>query len=157
MGESEREPSLADEKWARIAAECGDTCVWHRDGGGTCAEELPINPGLIAALDGWCAWYGCDCEDFMPPHARDPALRFDAGAHREVGLILARAVKAQLPDWTIVFGFSSNQAMVLTGGALLPLLPDAVADRQDAAPKTDDPNNAGAYGWLRRYAERDCP
>lgn len=109
------EPCLADEKWARIAAEYGDTCVWYRDGVGTSTEELPINPGLIAALDGWCAWYGCDCEDSIPPHARDPSLRFDAKAHREVGLILARAVKAQLPDWTIIFGWPANQIEVGDG------------------------------------------
>lgn len=109
------EPSLADGKWARIAAEHGGTCVWYQDGCGTCTEELPINPGLIAALDGWCAWHGNDCEDFMPPHARDPALRFDSEAHREVGLILARAVKAQLPDWTIVFGWPRNQIEITNG------------------------------------------
>ena len=100
-----REPSLADEKWARIAAEYGGTCVWYRNGVGTCTEELPINPGLIQALDGWCAWYDCDCEDGIPPASRDPALNFSESAHRSAGLVLATEVKRQLPDWTIVFGW----------------------------------------------------
>jgi len=104
-----REPRLADEKWARIAADYGGTCVWYRNGVGTCAEELPVNPGLIQALDGWCAWYGCDSEEEIPRHARNPELKFNPWAHRSAGIVLAREVKRQLPDWTIVFGWPFEQ------------------------------------------------
>jgi hypothetical protein len=95
---------LADEKWARIAAEYGGTCVWYQNGVGTGIDELPITPGLRDALQGWGNWYD-DCEDFMPKHLRDPALRFNDVLHREVGIALAKAVKEQLPDWTIMFGW----------------------------------------------------
>lgn len=104
-----REPCLADEKWARIAADHGGTCVWYRNGVGTCTDELPVDAGLIHALEGWCAWHNCDCEEEIPARARDPALRFSRAAHRSAGIVLACEVKRQLPDWTIVFGWLYEQ------------------------------------------------
>ncbi|MCJ8353227.1 hypothetical protein [Novacetimonas hansenii] len=98
------EPSLMDEKWVRIMGEYGCEGVWHRDGCATCADELPISEGLRAQLLSWAKRY--DDYDFPPEKDSPP---FDMAAFAQDGLEIARAIKAELPEWTVIY-FDESKA-----------------------------------------------
>jgi hypothetical protein len=91
------EGTLAADRWVRIMADyCADG-VWARDGCGGCADELPVDPALIARIRAWQEWYDTKAADFESPSP------FDVKAFAAEGLAIARAVKAALPDWTVMY------------------------------------------------------
>ncbi|BCI65835.1 hypothetical protein [Acetobacter aceti] len=98
------EPSLADEKWVRIMGEYGCDGVWHRDGCPAYADELPVSEGLRERLLAWAQRYD-DCD--FPPEENSPP--FDMEAFARDGLKIARAIKAELPDWTVIY-FDESKA-----------------------------------------------
>ncbi|RFD18455.1 hypothetical protein DY926_16605 [Komagataeibacter melaceti] len=98
------EPSLADEKWVRIMGEYDCEGVWHRDGCLTCADELPVSGRLRERLRAWAQRY--NNFDF-PPEENSPP--FDMETFARDGLEIARAIKAELPDWTVIY-FDESKA-----------------------------------------------
>jgi hypothetical protein len=87
---------FTEERWVRIMADYSADGVWHRDGCGDSADELPVGADLIARIRRWQAWYEQD-------DPRDPDARFDVEAFAAEGRAIAQAVKAALPDWTVVY------------------------------------------------------
>lgn len=92
---------FTDDKWVRIMCDfCADG-VWNRDGASISAEDVPISEALKARLAAWQEWYGRDCQDYMPPEERERHL--DRKAFSAEGLKIARAIKSELLDWTIIY------------------------------------------------------
>lgn len=93
------EPSLADEKWVRIMGEYVCEGVWDRSGACCCADDLPISEKLRKRLVAWAERY--NDYDYMEQHQDD--FPFDLISFAQDGLEIARAVKAELPDWTVIY------------------------------------------------------
>lgn len=70
------------DRWVRIMADYCSEGVWDSEGCGCSVDDLPLSDGLRAAI------------------------RAEFSAH---GLALARQVKAELPDWTVIY-FDEEQA-----------------------------------------------
>jgi hypothetical protein len=79
-------------------------CDWCADGVWSVPGYPPesfadfrVSPELWARIQAWQNWY----------HQQNPSLDidpdFDLDGFTAEGLLIARAVKAELPDWTIVY------------------------------------------------------
>jgi hypothetical protein len=73
---------------------CADG-VWDVEGASSCADDLPITLALVARIRAWQDWYDRDYDEEDGP--------FDRAAFAAEGLAIARAVKAELPDWTVLY------------------------------------------------------
>lgn len=91
------ENTLVAHRWVRIMCDyCADG-VWDRDGAGCMLHDLPASPGLLERIREWQNLYERkDCDDLVIEW--EHCHRFS-----EEGLAIARAVKAELPDWTVVY------------------------------------------------------
>lgn len=84
-------------RWVRIMAVHGSEGVWQMDGTEGMLDDLPVPEALAARLDAWQRVY--DDHDDLDEDA--PGL--DVAGFAAEGLGIARAVKAALPDWTVVY------------------------------------------------------
>jgi uncharacterized protein YfaT (DUF1175 family) len=96
MSEADEENELIAHKWVRILADSCADGVWVRDGGATSADQLPVSQDLIDRIRQWQAWYDRDQNDWG-------LFNGDVEAFSNEGREIARAVKAALPDWTVVY------------------------------------------------------
>jgi hypothetical protein len=85
-------------RWVKVMAEYTSTGLW--DSRGTNVEEsfVPMSPSLQARLNAWCVWYENN-DDYLPESTGE----FDYAGFSAEGLAIARAIKAELPDWTVVY------------------------------------------------------
>jgi hypothetical protein len=86
-------PTFAEERWVRIMCDYSADGVWHKDGCGDDADQLPIEKTLIDRIRRWQDWYETGLRD----------ADFDVKAFSAEGLSIARAVKEFLPDWTVIY------------------------------------------------------
>lgn len=93
---AEAEDTLKREKWVRIMCEFSANGVWDKQGYARHFDEMPISADLKSMIAGWQEWY---------EHSEHSAMTrwFDAQAHAAFGLFIARLVKRQLPDWTVIY------------------------------------------------------
>ena len=84
-------------RWGRVMAVYGSEGVWQMDGTEGMLDDLPVPPALRDRIEAWQALY--DAHDDMDEEA--PVL--DVARFAAEGLALARAVKAALPDWTVIY------------------------------------------------------
>jgi hypothetical protein len=70
--------------------------IWDKQGIGTPTDWLPVAADLVQALEDWVYEYSN-----RSPFEQDS--KFDERQHAAKGLELARQVKRQLPDWTVIF------------------------------------------------------
>ena len=84
-------------RWVRLMAVFGSEGVWQMDGTEGALDDLPVPLPLRDRIDAWQAAY--DEHDDMDEDA--PAL--DVARFAAEGLAIARALKAALPDWTVVY------------------------------------------------------
>lgn len=82
--------SLQDDKWVRVMADYCTDGVWQKDGAAASADELPISQPLRHRLRAWQSRYDGD----EPP--QEPEFSAD-------GLMIAKDIKTELPDWTIIY------------------------------------------------------
>lgn len=94
-GDDEDGSSLVRHRWVRIMADVYADGVWNQDGESCLVDDLPITPDLRARILAWQDWYDRDYDREERP--------FDRPAFAVEGLAIARAVKTQLPDWTVVY------------------------------------------------------
>jgi len=87
---------LLAHKWVRILVDSCAKGVWAKSGGSTSADSLPVPPELIQRIRNWQASYDRDEDKWG-------LFRGDVAALSAEGLAIARAVKAALPDWTVVY------------------------------------------------------
>jgi hypothetical protein len=95
---------LTDDKWVRVMADFHAEGVWNKDGAGCSADELPISNALNVRLLNWQGQYDEECEDYLPDDERsERGRKFDRAAFSEEGRQIAQAIKAELPDWTLIY------------------------------------------------------
>jgi hypothetical protein len=98
MTEAVETPRL--EKWIRLMADHSSTGIWLRDGTMAEPDELPMSSHLRARIETWSGWYESN-QSYLFPHER--TIAFDYKSYSLEGLAIARAIKAELPDWTVVY------------------------------------------------------
>ena len=86
--------------WVRVMANYESDGLWSRDGVMMSPGDLPVSPGLLQRHAAWCRWYE-DSDFFVGPEQRTAA--FDVDAFSAEGLAIARAIKGELPDRTVVY------------------------------------------------------
>jgi hypothetical protein len=85
----------------KIVADYDGEGYWLADDAARAIGDLPVSEALRQRLIAWNAWYDRDCD---PDAYSDPAgIRFDFVAFSAAGLALAKAVKRELPDWTVLY------------------------------------------------------
>jgi hypothetical protein len=75
-----------------LMADYGSAGVWDHDGAPLDPANLPLSPKLRARLARWCDRFEKSFE-----------TEIDLEAFAAEGRAIARAVKAELPDWSIVY------------------------------------------------------
>jgi hypothetical protein len=75
-----------------LMADYGAAGVWDHDGAPLDPGKLPISPKLRERLARWCARFQKSFE-----------AEIDLDAFAAEGRAIARAVKAELPDWSVVY------------------------------------------------------
>lgn len=91
------ESSLIRDRWVRVFCDYSADPVWAKGGGNCELEDLPVTPELAARMRAWSNHY-----ERMP--LSGGVLDWSEGrAHGAEGLAIAREVKRQLPDWTVVY------------------------------------------------------
>ena len=83
-------------RWVRVMADYSSDGLWAFDGAMMLREDLPISPLLAARHERWCDRYESD------DYERDDDA-FDVAEFAAEGLEIARAIKDELPDWTVVY------------------------------------------------------
>lgn len=89
------------EKWVRIMCDFGAEGVWAKDGAAIGMDELPISREIKQRLLEWQEWFERDYENYLPPSQRTST--FDVIAFSKEGLEIAKAIKAELPDWAVIY------------------------------------------------------
>ncbi len=89
--------SMMTEKWVRVMADYCSDGLWDKEGVMMERDTLPITPTLAARHEAWCLLYE-QSEPF-----RDGGAVFDYTAFSEEGRQIARAIKRELPDWTVMY------------------------------------------------------
>lgn len=99
----EDDPSV--DQWIRVM--CDHCCdgVWNRAGAACSVEDLPVSTDLRARLLRWQATHDAHDDHELGLLADD--------AFVAEGLAIARAVKAQLRDWTVVYHDEKKFAVYL--------------------------------------------
>ncbi|PHY94263.1 hypothetical protein CSR02_06290 [Acetobacter pomorum] len=92
------ESELLRQKWVRVMGEYVCDGLWQQDGCPACADDLPISAELRQRLLAWAERY--NAYD-VPPEPTSPP--FDMEAFATEGLAIACAIKAELPDWTVIY------------------------------------------------------
>ncbi len=85
-------------KYVRIMSDLCTQGVWSYYGGCYEASDLPVSSRLQERLRDWNWWY----DVFSGTFNRD-GTQGDLDEFSAIGLDLARKVKAELPDWTVVY------------------------------------------------------
>jgi hypothetical protein len=75
-----------------LMADYGSAGVWDHDGTPLDPASLPLSPKLRARLARWCVRFQQSFD-----------TEIDLEAFAAEGRAIARAVKAELPDWSIVY------------------------------------------------------
>jgi hypothetical protein len=87
---------MTEAKWVRIMCDYSADPLWGPDGAMNYLEDLPVTPDLRQRLFDWEKIY-----DMQDIGAETPS--YDVAEFSRTGLELAREVKRQLPDWTIIY------------------------------------------------------
>jgi hypothetical protein len=105
-------------RWVKVMAEYSSSGLW--DSNGTHADEdfVPMSEALKARLKAWCLWYEKN-EDYLD--TPDPA--FDYVSFSAEGFAIAKAIKAELPDWTVIYFDEAKMPGIAKGseGRAIPL------------------------------------
>ncbi len=114
-----REPRERDpEKWVRIMGDYSASGVWDWQGYMVTSEWLPISPELRRWLDSWASRYVSTCDAWWHGNHEnfEEIVRNERRVliYAEEGLALAAAIKAALPDWTVVY---HNESLSMKGAA----------------------------------------
>lgn len=89
------------DKWVRVMCDFSAEGLWARDGASIGTDTLPISRKIKQRLLEWQEWFERDYEVYLPPSQR--TTTFDVIAFSKEGLEIAKAIKAELPDWAVVY------------------------------------------------------
>lgn len=96
--QADEENSLTRQKWVRIMADFSADGVWNKQGELCDLDGLPISGDLKNRIAIWMDWYDCDADS-----TDLNASPFDVRLFTKQGLDIARDVKRELPDWTVIY------------------------------------------------------
>jgi hypothetical protein len=97
MQKSNEQPE-SPRRFVKVMPEYTSTGLWNTQGANLEESEVPMSAALLNRLRAWCAWYERNDE-----HLPMPDRKFDLDAFSAEGLKIAQALKAELPDWTVVY------------------------------------------------------
>lgn len=95
------ERTWIDDKWVRVMCDFAADGLWAKSGGSVGPEDLPVSDDIKARLRKWQDYFERHNQSYLPPGERD--TEFDVVAFSAEGLAIAKAIKAALPDWTVVY------------------------------------------------------
>ncbi|GJH17287.1 hypothetical protein CBA19CS22_12115 [Caballeronia novacaledonica] len=99
--------------FVKVMPEYASNGIWHRDGIHAEPVELPISKSLLARLAQWSGWYNIN-DDYLPVDDRKNRLDWDK--FEQEGVAIARAIKRELPEWTVVWSDERKlKALILAG------------------------------------------
>lgn len=96
--------------WVKGMADYSSCGLWDSRGVHWDDSDLPVSDELKARLRKWCDWYERN-DDYLP----EPTTQFDYKAFSAAGLLIAKAIKAELPDWTVTYFDESKLMKALEG------------------------------------------
>lgn len=105
----------AKPNWVKVMADYSSCGLWDSRGVHSDDSELPVSDELKARLRQWCDWYERN-DDYLP----EPTTQFDYTAFAAEGLLIAKAIKAELPDWTVMYFDESKLHNSLSAGKSRP-------------------------------------
>ncbi len=91
------------DRWVRLMADVCAPGLWHRDGTSGVAESLPISREMMVDIYEWQDWYDAEEHRHEAGTVFEMADDWGAEGFAARGLELARRLKAELPDWTVVY------------------------------------------------------
>ncbi len=91
---------LQKAKWVRIMCDFSADGVWDRQGRAEDCDSLPVSEHLKEMIKGWQEWHEFSDDEMGNP---DYQYFWDVKAFSVMGLCIARKVKTELPDWTVVY------------------------------------------------------
>jgi len=102
MNDNGEENHLVAERWVRVFGTCSSEGIWDKDGCEVGVEDLPVTKELQQQILDWQLEYERLWDLYQEVEIKDwPATNWHAFSFQ--GLELAKAVKAQLPDWTVMY------------------------------------------------------
>lgn len=99
--ENEQMKKASDDKWVRVMCDFEAEGLWRKDGAEVAMDEIPISIEVKRRLAAWQDWFERDYENYLPPSQRTKSFDFDAFSRE--GLEIAKAIKTELPEWTVVY------------------------------------------------------
>lgn len=90
---------LTPDRWVRVMTDYSSDGFWNRDGVMLNREDVPISATLAKRHAAWCEWY----ETNLDQGTGDQKAVFDLEGFAEEGLAIARSIKSELPEWTVVY------------------------------------------------------
>jgi len=94
----------------RVMADYGTEGLWTREGYMMLGNALPVSTALMARLRCWCRWYETNTDYCIADST------FDYVDFAATGLEIAKAIKRELPNWTIIyFDEAILHQLILTG------------------------------------------
>lgn len=93
--------SLATSKWVRVMCDYRCDGIWDHEGLSRSVEELPISDALKGRLLAWQAWF--DILDDQDTESQTAVPLATWQNFVAAGLDIARNLKRELPDWTVVY------------------------------------------------------
>ncbi len=88
-------------------ADYSSTGIWDENGYNVALDDLPVDNELRKRIVSWTNEYE-KCEDYLPADQRSRV--FDVYGFTEEGLSIAKSIKTQLPDWTVIYFDESKLA-----------------------------------------------
>jgi hypothetical protein len=89
--------SWPDDQWVRVMCDYCAGGLWAKSGGAVWPIDLPVTNELRARVAKWQEWF----EKFRPEISfRDEP---EGDAFVAEGLAIAKAIKAELPSWTVIY------------------------------------------------------
>lgn len=109
MQETQKEQDITP-RWVKVMADYSSSGLWNSNGANADVDFVPMSAALRARLDAWCLWYEKN-EDYLGT----PDSDFDYVSFCAEGLAVAKAIKAELPDWTVVYFDESKMPGIAPG------------------------------------------
>jgi hypothetical protein len=116
MTENNKDESdiYANPVYVRVMPDYMSNCIWHFDGLHMDPEELPVSEKLKTQLAQWADWYNIN-DDFKPEAERKNRLNWKK--FNAEGVEITRAIKRELPHWTVVWHDDKKlTALIRVGG-----------------------------------------
>jgi hypothetical protein len=141
------------QKWIRLMADHSSTGIWLSDGLMAEPDELPVSLALHARIETRCGWYEQN-QSYLFSHEKTREVNY--GPFSQEGLNIAQAIKAELPEWTVIyFDEAAYQETADVNGGRNPTLDGGVGQPCDAI--AVQPGDSGTFHGAQIRVRRREP